>query len=141
LQRFKANFCLLSTLIKERLTLENDDRTYSVADLAPICEDLNIPLVFDVHHHRCNPGGLTVAEATALARRSWDQVGREAYFHISSPLNGWQGKDPRPHADYIDIKDLPDCWKGFDFTVDVEAKAKELAVLKFKKELQKMYLS
>jgi UV DNA damage endonuclease len=141
LQRFKENFRLLSPAVRDRLTLENDDRTYSVADLAPICEDLHIPLVFDVHHHRCNSGGLTVAEATALSRRSWDQVRGEPYFHISSPLNGWQGKDPRPHADYIDVHDYPDCWKDFDVTVDVEAKAKELAVLKFKQELEKLYLS
>jgi UV DNA damage endonuclease len=135
LQRFKENFRLLSSGVKERLTLENDDRSYTAADLAPICEDLHVPLVFDVHHHRCRPGGLSVEEATALSRRSWDQVGREPYFHISSPLHGWQGKDPRPHADYIDPLDFPECWKGFDFTVDVEAKAKELAVLQLKKLL------
>jgi UV DNA damage endonuclease len=135
LQRFKENFSLLSSGVKERLTLENDDRTYTVADLAPICEDLHIPLVFDVHHHRCKPGGLTLEEATVLSRRSWDHVGREPYFHISSPLKGWQGKDPRPHADYIDPHDFPDCWKGFDVTVDVEAKAKELAVLQLQKQL------
>jgi len=135
LQRFRENFRLLSSAVKERLTLENDDRTYTAADLEPICEEFKIPLVFDVHHHRCKPGGLTVEEATALSRRSWDQVGREPYFHISSPLNGWQGKDPRPHADYIDALDFPYCWKGFDLTVDVEAKAKELAVLQLKKQL------
>jgi UV DNA damage endonuclease len=132
LLRFKENFLLLSTSVRKRLTLENDDRTFTVADLAPICEDLHIPLVFDVHHHRCRPGTLPVEEATALARRSWQQVGREPYFHISSPLNGWQGKDPRPHADYVNPADFPECWKGFDVTVDVEAKAKELAVLKLK---------
>ena len=92
LQRFKMNFRLLSSAVQHRLSLENDDRTYTVADLAPICEELHIPLVYDVHHHRCKPDGLTVAEATALSRRSWEKVGRETYFHVSSPLNGWQGK-------------------------------------------------
>lgn len=137
LQRFRENFHLLSSAVKERLSLENDDRTYTVVDLAPLCEELKIPLVFDVHHHRCKDDGLTVAEATALSRNSWDRVGREPYFHISSPLNGWQGKDPRPHADYIDPADFPACWKGFSVTVDVEAKAKELAVLELKQSLLK----
>ena len=135
LQRFKKNFHLLSPAVQERLSLENDDRTYSVADLAPLCEELKIPLVYDVHHHRCKPDGLTVEEATALSRKSWDRVCREPYFHVSSPANGWQGNNPRPHADFIDPTDFPECWKGFDFTVDVEAKAKELAVLELKKEL------
>ena len=135
LQRFRKNFKLLSSAVKERLSLENDDRIYTVDDLAPLCNDLQVPLVYDVHHHRCKPDGLTVEDATGLARRTWEKSGREPYFHISSPVNGWQGRDPRPHADYIDPADFPDCWKGFRFTVDVEAKAKELAVLKLQKDL------
>jgi UV DNA damage endonuclease len=135
LQRFRENFFLLSTAVQKRLSLENDDRTYTAADLAPICEELKIPLVYDVHHHRCKPDGLSVQEATALSRHSWDRLGREPYFHISSPLHGWQGNDPRPHADYIDPTDFPDWWKGFNATVDVEAKAKELAVLQLQKQL------
>jgi UV DNA damage endonuclease len=135
LQRFKQNFQLLSSAVQQRLSLENDDRTYTVADLAPICEELRIPLVYDVHHHRCKPDGLTVEEATALSRRTWDKVDREPYFHISSPVNGWQRPDPRPHADFIDPNDFPRCWKGFNVTVDVEAKAKELAVLELQQAL------
>jgi UV DNA damage endonuclease len=137
LARFRKNFERLSTVVKKRLGLENDDRIYTVADLVPVCKDLQIPLVYDVHHHRCHPDGLTVEDATGLARRTWEKSGREPYFHISSPANGWQGRDPKPHADYIDPADFPDCWQGFVLTVDVEAKAKELAVLKLQKDLGK----
>ncbi len=135
LLRFRKNFHLLSPAVQQRLSLENDDRIYTVTDLADLCEELRIPLVYDVHHHRCKPDGLTTEEATTLSRHTWDMVGREPHFHISSPLNGWQSKDPRPHADYIDPKDFPECWRGFDVTVDVEAKAKELAVLELQKTL------
>ncbi|KPK26905.1 MAG: UV damage repair endonuclease UvdE [Desulfobacterales bacterium SG8_35_2] len=135
LQRFRENFYRLSSAVQKRLSLENDDRTYTVEDLAPLCEELKIPLVYDVHHHRCKPDGLTVDEATAISRKCWARVGREPYFHISSPLHGWQGNNPKPHADYIDPEDFPDCWKGLNVTVDVEAKAKELAVLELKKSL------
>ena len=135
LQRFKKNFQHLSPGAQQRLSLENDDRIYTVADLLPLCEDLGIPLVYDVHHHRCRPDGLKTEEATTLSRNTWDTVGREPYFHISSPLNGWQGKDPRPHADFIAVHDFPECWQGFNVTVDVEAKAKELAVLELQKTL------
>ena len=137
LGRFRKNFERLSTAVKKRLGLENDDRIYTVADLVPVCKDLQIPLVYDVHHHRCHPDGLTVEDATGLARRTWEKSGREPYFHISSPAKGWQGRDPKPHADYIDPADFPDCWQGFVLTVDVEAKAKELAVLKLQKDLGK----
>ena len=90
-----------------------------------------------MHHHRCNPDGLSVEEATVLAVKTWEKTGKEPWFHISSPKKGWSGGDPRPHADYIDPADFPSCWKGLDVTVDVEAKAKELAVLKLAGNLRK----
>jgi UV DNA damage endonuclease len=134
LSRLVKEISALPEPIHSRLTLENDDCSYTVEDLLPICDQLNIPLVYDVHHHRCNPDGLTVAEATEACLQSWRRLGREPYFHISSPKHGWNGK-PRPHADFIDFADFPTEWHGLDATIDVEAKAKELAVLKLKKEL------
>ncbi|KAF5046420.1 UV DNA damage endonuclease [anaerobic digester metagenome] len=118
--------------VSSRLTLENDDVTYTVRDLLPACGDLGLPLVYDVHHHRCNPDGLDEAEATDLAGATWK--GREQYCHISSPREGWQG-NPKPHADYIDPADFPACWQGRAMTVDVEAKAKELAVTRLMQNL------
>ena len=134
LSRLVKEISALPESIRSRLTLENDDRSYTVEDLLPVCEQLNIPLVYDVHHHRCNPDGLTVAAATEACLQSWRRLGREPYFHISSPKHGW-GKKPGPHADFVDIADFPTEWHSLDATIDVEAKAKELAVLKLKKEL------
>ena len=137
LHRLCEVFSELPDLVKNRLTLENDDVSYTVADLLPVCNKLSIPLVYDVHHHRCNPDGLTVEEATGLAGETWKISGREQYCHISSPRAGWESRNPRPHADYIDLADFPDCWRGREMTVDVEAKAKELAVVKLMEELTK----
>ncbi len=119
--------------VASRLTLENDDVTYTVRDLLPTCADLGLPLVYDVHHHRCNPDGMDEAETTGLAAATWE--GREQYCHLSSPHGGWQG-NPRPHADYIDPADVPACWVGRPVTVDVEAKAKELAVVRLMAHLE-----
>jgi len=90
-------------------------------------------LVYDVHHHRCCPDSLSVAEATAAARATWN---REPLFHISSPLEGWTGPKPERHHDYIDPKDFPAAWRGWDLTVEVEAKAKELAVTRLQQALR-----
>lgn len=136
LQRLGSVIADLPEQVRSRLTLENDDISYTVHDLLPLCEDLAIPLVYDVHHHRCNPDGLTIAAATGLAAATWQAVGREPYCHLSSPRTGWQEGNPRPHADYIDLADLPDCWQGRRMTVDIEAKAKELAVVKLMAELR-----
>jgi UV DNA damage endonuclease len=71
-----------------------------------------------------------VEEATELAAATWRTVGKEQYCHISSPKAGWESGSPRPHADFIDPEDFPECWPGRNMTIDVEAKAKELAVVR-----------
>ncbi|MCU0574321.1 MAG: UV DNA damage repair endonuclease UvsE [Syntrophobacteraceae bacterium] len=135
LQRFRRNFEKLSERVRRRLTLENDDVVYTVKDLHPLCEDLGIPLVYDVHHHRCHPDGLSVDEATGLSVETWAKAGREPYFHISSPERGWETGNPRRHADYVDIMDFPGLWMQLTATIDVEARAKELAVVKLMRDL------
>ena len=136
LGRFCGQFTSLSERVRQRLTLENDDISYTVRDLLPVCEKLAIPLVYDVHHHRCNPDGLTVDEATLLAGATWQVVRREQYCHISSPKNGWGGSDPKPHADYIELSDFPELWIDREMTLDVEAKSKELAVVQLMEDLK-----
>lgn len=93
--------------------------------------------MYDVHHHRCNPDGLTVEEATKKATATWD---REPLFHISSPLECWDGPKPERHHDFIDVNDFPKCWDDLELTVEVEAKAKEAAVLKLNRELEQRTL-
>ena len=136
LQRFAAVLGDLSPAVRSRLSVENDDTSYTVRDLLPLCSRSSLPLVYDVHHHRCNPDGLTTVEATELSAATWHAIGREPYCHLSSPRSGWQEGNPRPHADYIDLSDLPECWQGRIMTIDIEAKAKELAVVKLMAELQ-----
>ncbi|MCC9604735.1 UV DNA damage repair endonuclease UvsE [Blastopirellula sp. JC733] len=132
LERFAETLSRLSKRARSRLTVENDDVTYTPADLLPLCQSTGIPLVYDVHHHRCNPDELSIEEATTAAIATWN---REPMFHLSSPLEGWKGPKPQRHHDYIDVTDFPDCWRNLELTVEVEAKAKELAVLKLKKQL------
>lgn len=136
LRRLGAVYEDLPDSVRSRLTLENDDVSYTPEDLLPFCAGHKIPLVYDVHHHRCNRDRLTIEEATELAAASWLTVGREQYCHLSSPKAGWAAGNPKPHADYITPQDVPDCWLGRKMTVDVEAKAKELAVVRLMKELQ-----
>jgi UV DNA damage endonuclease len=133
LERFRRNLERLSPGARDRLTVENDDKTFTPADLLPLCRVEGVPLVYDAHHHRCLGDHMTVDEATVAARDTWN---REPLFHISSPLEGWTGPRPARHHDYIDSKDFPAAWRGWRLTVEVEAKAKELAVARLQRELQ-----
>ncbi len=127
LARLEAGLRRLSRRARRRVALENDDRSFTPSDLLPLCERLGIPFVYDVHHHRCHPDGLSVRAVTQRALATWR--GREPHFHLSSPRDGWDGANPRPHADFLDPADLPREWQALSLTVDVEAKAKERAVV------------
>jgi UV DNA damage endonuclease len=133
LDDFARNVAKLSDRARSRLTVENDDKTYTPADLIPLCKSEGIPLVYDVHHHRCNRDSLSELEATELAIGTWN---REPLFHISSPIEGWTGSKTEQHHDFIDVRDFPGCWLGRELTIEVEAKAKEKAVLKLLVELR-----
>lgn len=135
LRRLERNFARLSEKVRARLTLENDDVTYTPADLLPVCRRLAIPFVYDVHHHRCLPDTLSEAEATAQCLALWQHLGREPYFHLSSPKNGWGSGSPKAHADYIEPADFPAGWLDLTATVDIEAKAKELAIQRLRRDL------
>jgi UV DNA damage endonuclease len=76
---------------------------------------------------------MSVEQITLKAVVTWN---RGPMFRISSPIEGWKGLKPQRHHDFIDVEDLPASWQRKKITVEIEAKAKEVAVLKLKKELE-----
>ena len=109
LARFQQELSALPGSLLGRLAVENDDRIFSPQDLIPLCTEIGLPFVYDVHHHRCLPDGMTEEEATEGAIRSWS---REPLFHLSSPKGGWQASNPRAHDDMIDPDDFPRICSG-----------------------------
>ncbi len=73
LERLERGLDLLSERARRRIALENDDHRFTPADLLPLCRSAGVPLVYDAHHHRCHPDGMSVVQATELAERD---VGR-----------------------------------------------------------------
>ncbi|MFA6600588.1 MAG: UV DNA damage repair endonuclease UvsE [Candidatus Omnitrophota bacterium] len=132
LSRLTTRLKKLSSRIRTRLTIENDDRVYTPEDLLPVCDKAGMPLVYDVHHHRCLADGLSSEQVTQAALKTWN---REPLFHLSSPREGWKSKTPQYHHDYIDPKDFPRFWYGLDITIEIEAKAKEVAVKRLIKKI------
>ena len=133
-QRFVDNFSLLSDSCKSRLTLENDDspNQYSVKILHDfVYIKTNIPIVFDQHHFNYGPQDQTMEEALRLAHSTWNV---RPMTHMSSPktLEDNSGKQTA-HADYIyeEIKTY-----GLDFDTEIEAKSKDLAVIRYRQQFQ-----
>ena len=132
MDRFIDNFQRLSPSVQSRLTLENDDKEsmYSTKDLMYIHEKLGIPIVFDYHHHRFNSGGQTEREALELAISTWPKgITPLVHYSESKALHEENSKiKPQAHSDYIN--ELPNDY-GYELDVEVEAKAKELAILPY----------
>lgn len=132
-RRVKQNFHKLAPDVQSKLTFENDDKTYNAQEVHQICKDLQVPFLYDVHHHRCNGDSFSIEEATDKALSTWN---REPLFHISSPINGYENKYANRHHDYINTEDFPCYWRSIHpLTVEVEAKAKEAAIFQLQQEL------
>lgn len=48
---------------------------YNVDDLLPICNELNIPLVFDYHHDWIYPSARTAVDLIPEINRLWERKG------------------------------------------------------------------
>ncbi|KAK4172042.1 putative UV-damage endonuclease [Triangularia setosa] len=134
LDRFRTNYAQLSPSIKNRLVLENDDVSWSIHDLLPICEELNIPLVLDYHHHnivfdssRCREGTCDISQPEIMERitATWRRKGIRQKMHYSEPCPGAvTPRDRRKHSPRV--MTLPPCPPDMDLMI--EAKDKEQAV-------------
>jgi len=132
MDRFCTNFDKLSNSVKTRLTIENDDKAsmYSVKDLMYIHNKINIPIVFDYHHHQFCTGDLIEQHALDLAITTWPKgITPAVHYSESKALHENNIKlKPQAHSDYI--QKLPETYNN-DVDIMVEAKQKDLAILKF----------
>ena len=133
MERFCENFHRLPDSVKSRLTVENGDKAtmYSVKDLyeGVYCK-IGIPIVFDYHHHRFCNGGLSEEDALEVAISTWNNIVPVVHYSESRNIEQEDNKiRPQAHSDYV-----YDYINTYNNRVDimVEAKAKELAVLKYK---------
>jgi UV DNA damage endonuclease len=132
LNRFRENYAALSQSIKDRLVLENDDVCYSVHDLVPICEELNIPFVLDYHHHniifdadKMREGTKDIMDLYDQIKATWTRKGKTQKMHYSEPTPGAiTGRQRRKHN--ARVATLPPC--PLDMDLMIEAKDKEQAV-------------
>lgn len=140
--RFVENFKLLSESAQNRLVLENDDKPaqYSVQDLYDIYQQIGTPITFDYHHHRCYEDPMSEEDALRLAASTWPKGIRQlCHYSSAKKLHEDSSVIMRAHADYIyeHIETY-----GMDLDIELEAKAKELSLLKYRKEfLNELVLS
>lgn len=161
--RFIRRYKELPDATKRRLVLENDDVSYSVTDVLQISEATGICVVFDNLHHFCfNPEALPMREALTRALNTWPE-NVVPKIHYSSPSTDFEittekekgetGRERtvtklhapklKAHADFINPLEFVLFWQavGADdlrpFDIMLEAKAKDVALLRLRRELAK----
>ena len=161
IERFARRYDALPEATRRRLVVENDDVTYSIADALQVSRLCGIRVIFDNLHHFCNNAPdadrPTIREVLHDVFATWP-ADHTPKIHYSSPRtesmegarkSGKSGKmetyttapDLRLHSDYINPFEfmyfLQKAEGLRDFDVMVESKAKDLAVLKLRKDLAK----
>jgi UV DNA damage endonuclease len=125
----------LSERALARLTLEHDDTIFDLDDVLEVAAAVRVPVVFDVHHHRClHRRASWRDDLPALLERaiaSWGD--RVPKAHVSTA----RAPGDKAHADHVADDDLDLALAvlaavGGERPIDVmlEAKAKEAAVLR-----------
>jgi UV DNA damage endonuclease len=159
MERFVTRYEGLPAVARQRLVLENDDASYSVTDIHRIHQQTGLRLVFDyLHFLNHNPEDLSLTEALALPLDTWpaDVTPKVHFSSPSTAMRTVEHKDsrtgggrrlvlrpPRPtqHADFIDpfafIAFLRQAQGLRDFDVMLEAKAKDLALLRLRDDLDR----
>jgi len=126
----------LDKKIKNRIVLENCEKSYSIKDCLYMHKFTGVPVVFDTHHFECykllhpeeefEPPEYYIP----LILKTWEKKGIKPKFHVSEQGVGRVGK----HSDYIDILpeyllEIPEKY-GINIDIMIEAKMKELSIQK-----------
>jgi UV DNA damage endonuclease len=152
--RFVAGFERLSDAARRRLVIENDDRSFGTADVVELAGRTGLRVIWDVLHHHCHdPAGMSDREAIAAALATWPSD-LTPKIHYSSPRLDIETRklgsgrrverqivlpQLRAHADLVDPigfeRFMLDVAGERDFDVMLEAKAKDLALLRLREQL------
>jgi UV DNA damage endonuclease len=154
IERFVRGFERLSDRARARLVVENDDRSFALVDVLEVARRCGVPVVWDALHHRClDPQMIPDEEALRLAFGTWPD-GVVPKIHWSSPRLDLEEKrrrdgrrverrivlpQLRAHADLVDPIGFEAFLRfasgGRDFDVMLEAKGKDLALLRLREQL------
>lgn len=131
LNRLVENLKRLPSNVLAHLSLENDERIFTIEDVLDVCGQCGLPAIFDVFHHSLNPpahGGMEYW--LGRAEETWGAERGRPKLHYSQQLAG--GK-PGMHSRFIATKDFLAFHHRLgarDLDVMLEVKDKNLSALK-----------
>jgi len=138
--RFCSNFEDLPDSVKKRLVVEVDDKKsqYTSVDLYNLIHSkIGIPITFDYHHDFCNrPEGPSVEESLSLCLSTWPG-GIDPIVHYSGSRRIFEDSSAKEvaHSDWIHERIET---YGRKFDIELEVKMKDLALLRYNDEIEKI---
>jgi len=138
LERFIENWMYVPHAIQKMIMLENDDTSFSLVDTLYLCEKLNIPLVFDYHHHLAHHQDPNWEVHWDRIVQTWEHSALPIKMHISSPKSE---KLFRHHSDYVDVDMFFEFLQVIKNSVPqidcmIEAKRKDQALFRLMEEIK-----
>ena len=145
MRRWADQFDEMPKNVKRRIAIENCEKCYSAEDCLKIADSVKIPVIFDSHHYNCfcnyNPETvqLPADELMEEVVQSWR--GRTPVMHVSDQR---QTGPVGAHHDYVQaipgyMLEIPYNF-GCKLDIEIEAKAKEAAVLKLRHQYPYLFL-
>lgn len=125
ISRFINEYRGLSSDIRVRLVIENDERLYSLADCLSVHHATNIPILLDVFHHSILDGGIDFAGSLDLSSSTWT---KEDGIPIVDYSTQEEGARKGRHTQTIDLDHFNSFLmksRPYDFDIMLEIKDKE----------------
>ncbi len=131
-QRFIANYHRLADAVRQRLIIENDDRSYAIEEVLDISAATGAPVVFDNLHHTAKPSNTqrTVLDWIRQCRSTWQHGDGLQKIHYSQQAGG---KRPGAHSESIRLEEFAAFYEGLeglDLDIMLEVKDKNQSALR-----------
>jgi UV DNA damage endonuclease len=127
--RLVAGYGGLAPAVRRRLVIENDDRSYTVADCLEVSRRCGVPVLFDVFHHRVNSSGETTRAALRSCAATWRRSDGPPMVDYSSQQPGQRRGRHAEHIDARDFREFLKAARGLECDVMLEIKDKEKSAL------------
>ena len=132
INRFIINYSYLKDSVKQRIVLENDDKSYNIQDVLDIGSRLNIPVVFDNLHHFLNHSEMQETNAFWIkeCKKTWKESDGFQKIHYSQQE---LLKKAGSHSSTIRVQEFLDFYKNIerqDIDIMLEVKDKNLSAVK-----------
>lgn len=130
-KRFIQSWQSLPDNVKQRLVLENDERSYRATDCLAVAQQIPIPIVVDVLHHQIKNNQQSIESVIQKAAKTWK---RADGLQIIDYSNQDPDKQVGAHSETIDQKKFKrflNQLSKVDFDVMFEVKDKEQSVIKW----------